>query len=316
MTIPRNLSFLAEGASSTGVLSVAKGGTGNITLTAGYIPYGNGTGAFNSSSTFYFDGANLAVGLTTTYGFKLAIGAGASPNGLLVSATGTGVYTNWSDGSATNSPAIGGIGNSLVFTTGAVTSAERMRIFQSGGVSIGNTTDPGATNLSVQGQLFVGATSTVASSYAGVAFNGASYNGFGLNDTAGASGAGYIYFQSNGTTIGSIARVGATSAVVYNTTSDQRLKTNIADASPVLDKLMSVKVRQFDWTEGDLHQDAGFIAQELEPVLSGIVTKGKTEDDIWQLDYSRLTPYLVKAVQEQQALIESLTQRIATLENK
>ena len=32
-----------------------------------------------------------------------------------------------------------------------------------------------------------------------------------------------------------------------------------------------------------------------------IVTKGKTEDDMWQMDYARLTPYLVKAIQELKA---------------
>ena len=115
---------------------------------------------------------------------------------------------------------------------------------------------------------------------------------------------------------GSIARVTTTNAVVYNTTSDQRLKSNIENAVPVLEKLMQVQVRQYDWTDGDLHQDYGFIAQELEPVFAGVVTKGKTEEDVWQLDYSRLTPHLVKAIQEQQAIIETLTDRITALEAK
>ena len=79
---------------------------------------------------------------------------------------------------------------------------------------------------------------------------------------------------------------------------------------------MQVKVRQYNWTEGEVHQVYGFIAQELEPILSGIVTKGKTEKDMWQLDYSKITPHLVKAIQEQQALIESLTTRLTALENK
>jgi hypothetical protein len=127
--------------------------------------------------------------------------------------------------------------------------------------------------------------------------------------------ADHMLFLNSGTTVGSIQRFGG-SAVVYNTTSDRRLKSNIADANPVLNKLMDVKVRQFDWTKGDLHQEAGFIAQELEPILSGVVTKGKTESDIWQLDYARLTPYLVKAIQEQQALIENLTTRLNALEGK
>ena len=41
-------------------------------------------------------------------------------------------------------------------TSGSAFSSERMRIFSSGGVSIGNITDPGATNLSVTGSNYVG----------------------------------------------------------------------------------------------------------------------------------------------------------------
>ena len=73
---------------------------------------------------------------------------------------------------------------------------------------------------------------------------------------------------------------------------------------------MQVQVRQFDWTESETHQDYGFIAQEVEPLLSGVVTKGKTEEDIWQLDYSRLTPHLLKAIQELKAEFDSLKAQI------
>jgi hypothetical protein len=166
------------------------------------------------------------------------------------------------------------------------------------------------------GRFFVGATTAVASSQLGVAFNGATFNGFALNDTSSTTAVLFAAFQIGGSSIGNISRVAATSAVVYNTTSDQRLKSNITDANPVLDKLMDVKVRQFDWTEGDLHQDAGFIAQELAPVLSGIVTEGKTEEDMWQMDYSRLTPYLVKAVQELNAKVTTLQTQVTALQGK
>jgi hypothetical protein len=47
---------------SSGVLLPAGGGTGLSSLTSGYIPYGNGTSAFNSSSSLVFDGNNLGVG--------------------------------------------------------------------------------------------------------------------------------------------------------------------------------------------------------------------------------------------------------------
>jgi len=46
MSIPRNLSFLANGASATGVLGVATGGTGAATWTTGRVLLGNGAGSF------------------------------------------------------------------------------------------------------------------------------------------------------------------------------------------------------------------------------------------------------------------------------
>ena len=318
-TVPSFLSISGSPITTSGTLAITlsgtalpttSGGTGLTSLTANYIPYGNGTGAFNSSANLAYDGTKVTIANSA---------GGATVEVLRLSNSGGGANTQ----AQASFYAAGTFYGSI--TAGYGASAPQMT-FNLPSASLGNYVWQNnsvesmrldsSNNLSVTGQLFVGATSTVASSYAGVKFNGAAYNGFGLNDSAAASGTGYIYFQSNGTTIGSIARVAATSAVVYNTTSDERLKTNIADASPVLDKLMDVKVRQYDWIDGDLHQDAGFIAQELEPILSGIVTKGKTEEDMWQLDYSRLTPYLVKAMQEQQTLIESLTQRIAILEAK
>jgi hypothetical protein len=165
------------------------------------------------------------------------------------------------------------------------------------------------------GDLLVGTTSAISSGFTTISYNGTSLNGVIISESAGTSGTAFLGFNSGATNIGSVSRVGLTNAVVYSTTSDQRLKSNIADANPVLDKLMTVKVRQFDWTEGDLHQDAGFIAQELAPVLSGIVTEGKTEEDMWQMDYSRLTPYLVKAIQELKATVDAQAARIAALEN-
>jgi len=172
-----------------------------------------------------------------------------------------------------------------------------------------------AMQINTSGSLLVGTTS-YAGVQIGVGYAGNVNTGIGINDTTSTSGCGFALFQIGGTTIGSISRVSATSAVVYNTTSDQRLKSNVTNSESVINKLMQVQVRQYDWTEGAVHQDYGFIAQELESVLSGIVTKGKTEEDMWQLDYSKITPHLVKAIQEQQALIESLTIRLTALENK
>lgn len=193
-------------------------------------------------------------------------------------------------------------GSNLIFKTA---DTERMRIDSSGNLCINSTSVVGAEKL-------------------GVKFDGSTINGIGVQTTASSSGDGFVVFRNSaGTAIGTISRVSTTNAVAYNTTSDQRLKSNIENAKPVLDKLMQVQVRQYDWTEGSTHQDYGFIAQELEPTLSGVVTRGKTDEDMWQLDYAKLTPHLVKAIQELKAIndtqaetINALTARVVALESK
>jgi len=62
MSIPRNLSILADNASSTGVLAIAGGGTALTTFTANQIHYGS----FSQSAGLTFDGTNLATTGTAT----------------------------------------------------------------------------------------------------------------------------------------------------------------------------------------------------------------------------------------------------------
>jgi len=57
--------------SVTGTLGVANGGTGLTSLTAGYIPYGNGTSAFGNESNLSYDATNNRLGV---------VGTGYSPN--------------------------------------------------------------------------------------------------------------------------------------------------------------------------------------------------------------------------------------------
>lgn len=175
------------------------------------------------------------------------------------------------------------------------------------------TAPDSAATIDSSGNLLVGTATQLQGANSRLNIEGDFYNanGVSLKTTNGGSGSQFIGFiNESGTLIGSVNRVSATNAVAYNTTSDLRLKSNVKDAAPVLEKIMQIQVRQYDWTEGALHQDYGFIAQELDPILSGIVTKGKTENDIWQLDYSKLTPHLLKAIQEQQSIIESLKARL------
>jgi len=51
----------APNALTAGTLPVVAGGTGLTSLTAGYVPYGNGTNAFSNSSTFTYNGTTVTA---------------------------------------------------------------------------------------------------------------------------------------------------------------------------------------------------------------------------------------------------------------
>jgi hypothetical protein len=111
--------------------------------------------------------------------------------------------------------------------------------------------------------------------------------------------------------------------------SDVRYKENIRDLDDGLSKVMQLQPRKFDWKEGkgkDIANDRGFIAQEFEEVFPDLVSEWKDPapegEEPYKAVRADLIPTLVKAIQEQQATIESqataitdLTTRLTELEN-
>jgi trimeric autotransporter adhesin len=102
----------------------------------------------------------------------------------------------------------------------------------------------------------------------------------------------------------------------YAGISDEKLKDNITDATPKLEKLKQVKVRSYNFKDEPDFKQIGVVAQELETVFPNLV---ETIDDqdmglTKSVKYSVFVPILIKAIQEQQTIIESLTARITTLE--
>jgi len=127
-----------------------------------------------------------------------------------------------------------------------------------------------------------------------------------VNHTGTSSGSVFEYFGYNGGVIGSITQSG-TSAVLYNVTSDQRLKENIVDAPEFGSVIDSIKVRSYDWKTDGTHQRAGFVAQELVTVAPEAVHQPADTEEMMAVDYSKLVPMLVKEIQ-------SLRARVAQLE--
>ena len=113
----------------------------------------------------------------------------------------------------------------------------------------------------------------------------------------------------------------------WSTTSDQRLKKNIVDNTDGLDKITSVRVRNFEYrlpeevTELDEHcavpntgVQLGVIAQELQAVLPDCV---KTESTgVLSVDPDNLTWYMVNAIKDLKALVDAQAAEIAELKAK
>jgi hypothetical protein len=156
-----------------------------------------------------------------------------------------------------------------------------------------------AMTLDASGNLLVGTTSTSGNAGFQVLPNANATGSalFSVNHVTGsASGHLYASFNYDGSGIGSITQSGTT-AVLYNVTSDQRLKENIVDAPEFGSVIDSLQVRSFDWKAEGSHQRAGFIAQELVTVAPEAVHQPANPDDMMAVDYSKLVPMLVKEIQ-------------------
>jgi hypothetical protein len=163
--------------------------------------------------------------------------------------------------------------------------------------------------LNASGNLLVGTTATVGTSPAKLEILGDAGGGRCINTkTAITTSANAISFNNGNGQVGSITTNG--SATAYNTSSDARLKdvTGEARGLEVINELNPVA---YNW-KADGKADEGLIAQEVLDIVPNAVSG--SEEEMYQMDYSKLVVHLVAGMKEQQVLIESLTARITTLE--
>jgi len=117
-----------------------------------------------------------------------------------------------------------------------------------------------------------------------------------------------ITFLYNGSGKGSISTDG--SNIAFNTSSDARLKDVTGEARG-LEVINALNPVAYNW-KADGKADEGLIAQEVLDIVPNAVSG--SEEEYYQMDYSKLVTPLVKAIQEQQTIIEELKTRIETLE--
>ena len=105
--------------------------------------------------------------------------------------------------------------------------------------------------------------------------------------------------------VGTIVAIGG--GTVYNTLSDYRVKEDLKEING-LEKLLKLKVYNFKWKWNNERTD-GVLAHELQEIIPYAVHGEKDNEQMQQVDYSKLVPVLVKAIQE-------LSEKVKQLENK
>lgn len=124
-----------------------------------------------------------------------------------------------------------------------------------------------------------------------------------VTDTDCTGGYFFACLNSSGTTIGRIEAT-ANTTTTFTGSSDERLKQDPQTFNG-LDLVMDMIPRDFEWKSNPGNRSKGFYAQELYTVYPEAVSVGSdelTEDESllnpWGIDYGKLTPVLVKALQE------------------
>ena len=97
------------------------------------------------------------------------------------------------------------------------------------------------------------------------------------------------------------------SVVLWSSLSDQRLKTNIKKTTKkCLPIINSIEMVQFDWKNSGKHEELGLIAQQAKkhiPEIAHLI------DNYYTVDYTKVVPFLIKAVQELSERIDKYEQQ-------
>jgi hypothetical protein len=268
-----------------GTLAVANGGTNRTTMPAGYILHGDGTSVDTAIGLFWDRSLRfLGVG-TTSPALDITINSSSSTPGMAFAQS----FTN-------TSAQRGGFfwlnnGNSTVAAIVAQAQGDNV------GTGLEFSTRPVAGNNTINmvlretGRLGIGTVSPTEKLH--VVGNGR----FTAVD------AGTFSSNLNITSDGTLT----------TSTSDEKFKFNIKPLNYGLSTLLQLKPVNFQWIKGE-EEDLGFIAQDVAEIIPEAVNTNWNSDLLFR--YESLIPILTKAIQEQQALIKALEQRILILENK
>ena len=127
-----------------------------------------------------------------------------------------------------------------------------------------------------------------------------------------------LEFFYNGTLRGTFSSTNG----VYTSSSDRKLKKDIVSMPSILSKVNSLDVYsyRFKWqTEEEKQRSIGFMAQDVRELFPELVYESTFDDgeESWlQMDYAGMSVIAIKAIQEQQSVIDQQNKKIEELERK
>lgn len=142
------------------------------------------------------------------------------------------------------------------------------------------------------------------------------------------SGTGWSFYPSStgNMIIGNVTNLGQFDGTTgaYTSISDKRLKENIHPIESVLQSVKDLKVLRYEFIHNNPYhkQSIGVIAQELQESFPELVSVHTTNDgnplveNQLGVDYAGLSVVAIKAIQEQQVLIEQQQQQIEELSRR
>jgi hypothetical protein len=295
-----------------GTLAVANGGTGVTTST--------GTGSVVRATSPILTSPNLGTPVAATL---------TNATGLPIVAGTTGTLAQSRGG--TGATSLTGAG---IVTTGDAQTISGDKTFSGTNTYSGNNTITGNLGITASNpntSIWAAYSQSKLNGHPSFTFNGGTGNqpictgfmGGPLNAATTGTTVVFCAFQYGGnttgtrTTVGDIATTGT--STVYNTSSDYRLKEDIAPMTGALAKVAQLNPVTYKWKVNGENGE-GFIAHELQAVVPEAVTGDK--DGVYPdgtpkyqgVDTSFVVATLTAAIKEQQALIEALTARVAALE--
>jgi hypothetical protein len=288
----------------TGVLPVANGGTNATSYISGAIPFSNSTSLTSDTSKLFFDNTNNRIG----FGFSSPLAS-------------FHLRRNINDASLMrfDNLSTGNLASARVQVINNSETITQLATFGSGfGFNVFGLPASNYSTLTSSGNnsngLLIGATTSDPIIFGTDGIERMRITSTGEIYVAGTTDRGAYNLQVNGT--------GVWGEGAYVNGSDANIKENIIDLDSSLNIVNNLKPVVFNYINASVNNDTkhlGFIAQDVYQTLENKDYLGsivRSDGETLSIAYSNIIPLLTKAIQEQQALIKALEQRIINLENK